>query len=260
MLMAASLACLVGACHFDADGVSETLAGADAAALPDAPPDAALAPDAAPTPPFCNPGDSTLVACYDFEETDAPLLDGSSYGNDGKEVHDVLSVAGPPGHGQAIAFNPESVAAVVDAASLNLRSSGTLELWLRAASPPPAGGRFGLVDNNGQYGLFLGPDGTVRCSMSSTVPIALHVVPGVWTHIACTYDGTTMRLYQDGVLGNATPTTVTMTDGSTDGIRIGANSPDGDVLDGAIDGLRIYSVARSAAQVCRAAGHADCTP
>jgi hypothetical protein len=258
MLMAASFACFAGGCHFDADGLDHERVAADAAVVePDAEPD----PDAAPPPPpFCEPADPTLVACYDFEDVDALLLDGSSYGNDGSDVHDVLQVQGPPGHGQAIAFSALSVAAVADDASLNLRTSATLELWVRAATLPAAGGRAGLVDNNGQYGLFLAPDGQVRCSMSSTVPIALKIVPGVWTHIACSYDGQTMRMYQDGVLASSTPTTVTMTDGSADGMRVGQNSPSGDLLDGAIDGLRIYAVARSGAQICAAAGRASCPP
>jgi hypothetical protein len=169
-------------------------------------------------------------------------------------------VSGPPGHGQAIGFGPTSIAAIPDDPSLDLRQAATLELWLRAASLPPAGGRAGLLDNNGQYGLFLAPDGRVRCSMASTVPISLHVVPGVWTHIACTYDGQAMRLFQDGVLASTTATTVTLTNGSTDGMRLGENSPDGDVLDGAIDGVRIYSVRRSDAQICRAAGRTGCAP
>jgi hypothetical protein len=92
------------------------------------------------------------------------------------------------------------------------------------------------------------------------VPIALHVVAGVWTHIACTYDGQAVRLYQDGTVAITTPTTITLTDGTTDGLRVGQNSPGGDVLDGAIDGVRIYAVPRSAAQVCVAAGRKDCKP
>jgi hypothetical protein len=257
--MAVSFACFAGGCHFDGDGLNQELVAADAApAQPDAPPPL---PDAAPPPPpFCVPGDSTLVACYDFEDADDPLLDGSAYANDGNDVHDVKPVAGPPGRGQALAFDTLSVAAVPDDPSLNLRSAATLELWVRATTLPPAGGRAGLLDNNGQYGLFLAPDGTVRCSMGATVPIGLHVVPGVWTHIACTYDGQTMRMYQDGVAGTSAATTVTMTDGSADGMRVGQNSPSGDVLDGAIDGVRIFSVGRSAAQICRAAGRQDCTP
>jgi hypothetical protein len=260
MLMAASIACMAAGCHFDGDGLTQTLVAADAAEpLPDAP--TVPGPDAAPPPPpFCTPADTALVACYDFEDPDAPLLDGSSYGNDGSDVHDVLLVSGPPGRGQALAFSALSVAAVADDASLNLRTAATLELWVRATSLPPAGGRAGLVDNNGQYGLFLAPDGQVRCSMSSSVPIALKVVPGVWTHIACTYDGQTMRMYQDGVPASSTPTSITMNDGSADGMRVGANSPSGDVLDGAIDGLRIYSVARTDEQICRAAGRKTCQP
>jgi hypothetical protein len=259
--MTASIACLVMGCRFDADGVEGLVAEADAAIV-DPPADAAPPRrDAAPPgPPFCDPLDGTLVACYRFEDPDAPVEDGSSYANDGSDVHDVLLVAGLPGHGQAIAFAARSVAAVPDDPSLDLRNAATLELWLRVNALPPAGGRYGLLDNNGQYGLFLGPDGKVRCAMSSTVPIALAVVPGVWTHIACTYDGQAVRLYQDGVLGSTTPTMVTLTNGSTDGMRLGENSPSGDVLDGALDDVRIFSVARTPAQVCGAAGRTSCTP
>jgi hypothetical protein len=262
--MTASIAWLAMGCHFDADGVEGAAGTVDAdVTSADARVDAAPAPrpDAAPAgPPFCDRLDGTLVACYRFEDPDAPLHDGSSYANDGSDVHDLLLVNGPPGRGQAIAFAAQSVAAISDDPSLDLRNAATLELWLRADSLPAVGGRYGILDNNGQYGLFLGPDGKVRCAMSSTVPIALAVVPGVWTHIACTYDGQAMRLYQDGVLGNTTPTTVTLTDGSTDGMRLGANSPSGDVLAGALDDVRIYSVARTPAEICAAAGRTRCAP
>jgi hypothetical protein len=259
VFMTAFAALVAAGCSFDDHGTALIILSFDAGAADAARADASQRPDAGP--PFCDETDPTLVACYRFEDPGAPLLDESMYGNDGTVATHLGAVPGPPGHGQALELHPDSVALVPDSVSLNLRMSATLELWVRPTTLPAAGARFGLLDNNGQYGLFLAPDGTVRCAMGSTVPSALSVAPGVWTHIACSYDGQAVRLYQNGALkGTPTATTVTLTDGSADGMRLGENSPTGDVLDGALDDVRIFAVARSAAQICAAAGRSNCPP
>jgi hypothetical protein len=131
-------------------------------------------------------------------------------------------------------------------------------MWVRLDALPAPTKRFGLVDNNGQYGVFVGENGKIRCSIGATVPTALQLVVGTWTHIACTYDGAAVTMYQDGVAGSTTPTTVTMTTGGTEGLRLGMNSPDKDELVGALDDVRIFRVARTAEEVCAAADRVAC--
>ena len=245
------------ACSFDPQGYGPGPSGADAG-LADAavtePPDAGS--DAAVVVPFCDGSDPTLVACYRFEDPGDPLLDESSYLNDGTATN-VDSLDGPPGHGLAIGFRSNSTTGIADDVSLDV-SAITLEMWVRPASLPSS--RFGLLDNNGQYGLFLAPDGKVRCSMSSTTSIALGLPVNAWSHIACSYDGSVIRMYQDGELRDMTTTSVQLGQGNPDGMCLGMNSPSGDVLDGAIDDVRVWNVARSAPAICRAADRDDCAP
>ncbi len=256
-MTAFSLFFLGAGCSFDPNGIGSEAPVADAGS----PAADALAPtaDAAPGPPLCGPNDPDLIACFSFENPATPVDDESKYGNDGTALG-VVSVAGPPGHGHAMGFLPGSVASVPDDASLDCTTAITLELWVRPHTLPASGGRAGLLDNNGQYGLFLAPDGTVRCSMSSTVASGPIVAVDTWSHIACRYDGQTVRMYQDGVQRAMVSTSVTLSTGSDDGMRLGMNSPSGDVLDGAIDDVRMWRVARTPEQICAAAGRTVCTP
>jgi hypothetical protein len=204
--------------------------------------DAAFTVDAAP--PFCDPTDTTLIACYELEGTTNDAsghdLNASSTG-----VTYVTGKLGMAAYADGSTQMNVAETPYFDPAAL------TIEAWIKA--PIPATGRAGIVDNQGQWGFFLQPGGALQgLGLTSTA----NVPDGVWTHVAETYDGT-VRHYVNGVQvgelggGGALPTT------GTDGISIAADNPPGagSPLDGDIDQLRIYSVARTAAQIA-----ADATP
>ena len=69
-----------------------------------------------------------------------------------------------------------------------------------------------------------------------------------WSHLAATYDGTTLRLYVNGVVAASTPFTGDMAT-STDPLRIGGNSVYGEYFVGVIDEVRIYYRALTAAEI-----------
>jgi hypothetical protein len=233
----------LAACQFDASGVSVT-------SMPQGSVDAA--PDAAP-PAFCDPADDTLVACYRFEAEHAEQpYDESAFGNHGTAT-DVTFAAGPDGGGQALVTRAGSSVRVPDSASLDVAGPLTLELWVRPRALP-AGDRAGLLDNNGQYGLFLSGQGEIRCAMSATVLVGLRVPAGAWTHVACAYDGERVTLYQDGVAGPSSRASAPLVTDRADGLGLAQNSPSGENLDGAIDQVRIWRARRSDAQICAAAG------
>lgn len=257
MRRSALAALVLSACSFDPAGLGRDAGpgSIDARALidaapgtPDAPPSRA---DAALTALPC-PNDNDLIACFRFETGNANLepRDESKYKNNGV-AENVTFVPGPDGHGLAMSFGPASSVLVPDSASLDPRQL-TLELWLYVRSLPPTGGRAGLLDDNNEYGLFLAPDGSVRCVIGSTTDTGLAIPVATWTHVACTYDGATIALYQNGLPGpvtvdpNGIPTT------SVDGLGLGQNVGGGtpDHLDGAEDDVWLWQTPRAQLDLC----------
>jgi len=247
---------LIG-CRFDPAGVGLDREDAgpaptdpvDAAAIDGAVGDGAPAADASP-PRFCDPADPDLVACYEFEvaeHADQPF-DQSQYHNHGR-ADGAGFRPGRAGAGMAVVAGPAASIRVPDSRSLDVDTAMTIELWVFPDALPASGQRAGLVDNERQYGLFLQSSGQVRCSVGGREMFALTVPAGRWTHLACTYDGDTLALYQDGVLGGSEPDSGNISGAGTDGLTLGQNSPDGDHLQGALDQLRIWRVARTAAQI-----------
>lgn len=227
----------------------------DAAVALDAPfttaPDAGEA-DAAPVdaePPaaaFCNPGDPALVGCFAFENDTA---DASSAGL----VVTAVGVSFDQGmRGLALVTTDQSSVSIAETPDLDV-SAVTVEMWVRPGQIP-ASGRVGIFDNDGQYGMFVEPGGTVRCSDGSrAVTVSGAVAVDVWAHVACTHDGQTITVYIDGqsrAVGSGNP----LSTGGGNGCRIASNSPSGDPFTGRIDELRIWSRVRTPGEICAAAG------
>ncbi len=81
---------------------------------------------------------------------------------------------------------------------------------------------------------------------NATSPVLLPV--NEWSHLAATYDGTTLRLYVNGLVVMSAPFTGNLAT-STDPLRIGGNSVYGEYFTGVIDEVRIYSRTLSAAEI-----------
>jgi hypothetical protein len=204
----------------------------------------------APAAPFCDAvNEPALVGCWELEGN---LLDGSGDNNNGTGTA-VAFVAGQTG--MAASLEAGARITVADSASLT-PTALTIEGWIAPTSLPPAG-RMGLLDNDGQYGMFLLPNG-ISCTSTIVLATTVAIPTGVFTHVACTYDGTTARFYLDGTelgsLGGGTPIGA----GNNNGTVIGGNSPSGDPFLGRIDQVRVWSVVRTAQQICTAAGRTTC--
>jgi Concanavalin A-like lectin/glucanases superfamily len=110
---------------------------------------------------------------------------------------------------------------------------GGLAYVLYGGSPsgPPAGylTRTGTTSDIGAEGV---------------VPLPLNT----WSHLAATYDGTTIRLYVDGALvrSQAAAGTIMTT---TNPLRIGGNVIWGEWFHGIIDEVRIYNRVLSATEI-----------
>jgi hypothetical protein len=71
---------------------------------------------------------------------------------------------------------------------------------------------------------------------------------GTWSHVAATYDKTTLRLYVNGTLVASTAVSGALVN-STGALRIGGNSIWGEYFGGLIDEVRVYERALSAAEI-----------
>ena len=208
--------------------------------------------------PFCV-SSPALAACYRFEDAAHPtqIRDDSSYGNDATGV----SVLFAPGiSGNAAAVGTATSIRAPDSASLDATTALTLELWVRPESLPAAAGRYGLVDDDGQYGLFIGSGGDLRCAVNATTLASPmnEITVAAWSHVACTYDGANLRLYHNGKSVASAAEIGNVSQGSANGLAIAGNSPTGDPLLGLIDDLRIWLIVRTPKEICDEWGGGGC--
>ena len=203
--------------------------------------------------PFCDPTRAALAACYQFEGV---LTDGSQHGNNGSGP---MGTFGPGSRKQG--WVPGAAGVLVAAsASLDCSIGLTLEAWVRLTTLPGGGNRYGVIDKEGQYGLFIGAGGDVRCSGGLIVPPGGALTTNAWHHVACVFDGLAGRAYLNGVQVGFVDTRLAdggvraLAAGTTNSLAVGQNSPSGDVLQGSIDGVRIWCEAHPPADFCAVLG------
>jgi len=223
--------------------------------------------------PISSPA-SDLVAAYSFDEGSGPTVsDASGYGNSGIVSGAVWTAAGR--FGGALVFNGVDSWVTIDPSpSLDLSWGMTLEAWVYpTASPngwrtviakegwksPEDGPYFNIVsyflhassspDNQPATGVTIPSGGPGGFSVSEdAVPAGMTLPVNAWTHLAGTYDRTTLRLYVNGVevAALAQPGNIV---GFSRPLRIGGNRVWGEFFQGAIDEVRIYNRALSQAEI-----------
>ncbi len=201
--------------------------------------------------PFCDPTDTTLAACWQFEGNGT---DGS--GSSPTNTADTATGTFTTGKvGMGLTLDANSLITTGDRASLEPPNL-TVEAWIRPAMLPVTG-RMGVIDSGSAYGIFINPTG-LQCVMGLSLQATFAFPVGAWTHIACTADGSTTTIYINGVPIVAAAGGAPLGTGDTIGTVIAGNSPSGEQLIGTIDQLRMWNVARTPAQICTAAGLATC--
>lgn len=153
-------------------------------------------------------------------------------------------------------FGPGARIEVPDSESLDISASLAFEAWIRVEDLPEAG-RMGIIDNDGQYSLFIYDFDQYRCAAGGANLLVGPVIRGEWSHVACVHDAAANRLhlYVNGVERDSAGTLGELTTDSTNPIAIGDDSPSFvETFIGAIGGVRVWSTVRSAEQLCEAAG------
>jgi hypothetical protein len=158
--------------------------------------------------------------------------------------------------GKAMAFGTGSFVAVPEASQLDTTSAVTLEAWVY---PTSAGTDWQNVilkgGPNTALSYILNAVGMPNVAPSFYInvapagvfsPSALPV--NTWTHLCGTYDGSTMKIYRNGVLAGSIAQTGAIS-ASSDGLYIGGNPYYGHNFNGLIDEVRIYNRALSVGEI-----------
>ncbi len=197
-----------------------------------------------------------LVAAYSFDQgSGATLTDHSGSGN-----HGTISGAAWTGAGRfggALSFDGvNDWVTIADAASLDLTSGMTLEAWIR---PTALGNNWRTVllkEQPGNYAYALyASTGTGRPSVNAitggvdrdlraTSSPALNT----WTHLAGTYNGSTLTIYLNGVAAGTVAATGNIVT-TTGALRLGGTAVWPEWFTGQIDEVRVYNRALSAAEI-----------
>jgi hypothetical protein len=203
----------------------------------------------APPPP------AGLIAAYGFEEgVGTSIADATGKSHTGTISGATWSAAGK--NGKALSFDGiNDWVTIADANDLDLTNGMTLEGWVRAASLS-GWNTVVLKEGSGSlvYGLYANdnaprPAVTMAIAGIDRSATGASSVPlNAWTHLAATYDGTTLRLYVNGVEALSRAQTGNMT-ASTNPLRIGGNGVWSEYFNGLVDDVRIYNRALTSAEI-----------
>jgi hypothetical protein len=203
-------------------------------------------------------GQSGLVAAWGFNDaTGTTARDASANANTGTLVNGPTWTTGK--NGGALQFDGvDDRVRVPDSASLDLTTSATFEAWVYPTLPL-AGWRTIMQKEVDAYYLTAsggGPGSGSQPTSGGTIGgtccpfvVGPSVLPiNTWTHVAGTYDGTTLRFYVNGTLAASLAATgAYQVDASP--LWIGGNAVYGEHFQGKLDDLRIYNRALSQAEI-----------
>jgi hypothetical protein len=202
-----------------------------------------------------------LIAHWQLDEgSGTTLIDASGFNNS-------ATTTGNPGwvqgvKGQALRLNGSGqFATVANDASLRLSEQITIALWVRpekrAVQSLINKANFGA--RNG-YELSLANNGRIsfQINHNSSRVISQASYPSngrTWMHIAATYDGSTLKIFIDGVENSSSNLSSSPLIGTNDlPLMIGAEQGGGNSFMGALDDIMIYNSALSSSQIREIAG------
>ena len=131
-------------------------------------------------------------------------------------------------------------------AKIRLNTNSVQQAIIEKYDVPGLNGYFLRIINGKLYAAVCNPTlaGAQQPALGTTT-----VSTGDWHHVAAVYDGTTIKLYLDGVLDGSVNSSFAPTNGSAS-LKIGARGDDANTrLNGLIDEVRIYNRALSEAEI-----------
>ncbi len=196
-----------------------------------------------------------LVGHWKLVETSGTsAADSSANGNNGTYSGGVtLNQTGPyPGAG-AIAADFDGVNDRVDATVVNntqLQSTVSIAAWVYLDSYVNNAAVLENGSSSNYFSMALNGSGQFRLQWAADSVTSTTTVPlGTWIHLAATYDGTTVRLYQNGQLVAAQNKSISWS-AFTGALALGY-SPIGsaEYLDGKLFDVRLYNTALTSTEV-----------
>ncbi len=201
--------------------------------------------------------DSPLAYYRLGESSGTAMVDASGNGRDGTYTSTALGTAGAlAGSGDSdtaitLTGGTGNAGAVPYDTWMNGLTAVTVEAWVNTTAT--SGTRFVVArtgNTNYNYGLavingkaFMGLR-TTSTSLGATG--TTNVADGLWHHLVGTWDGTTLRIYVDGVLDGTASLSGTMTT-AANGLQVGGRGANYFV--GSIDEAAVYSSALSASRI-----------
>ena len=196
-------------------------------------------------------GDPDLAGHWRLDEgAGNTALDSSANGNDGTWSGGLTPVAGFLGNG--LDFDGQSGVVEVPASpSLDSLTTVTMTAWIRHTT---SGGWRSIVDkrdnSNDGFDLYINNQSRLFIRINdTTLSGSLTVADGNWHHVAGVYDGSTMRLYVDGV-ADGTRNIGAVSLSTTAPLLLGENYARGNSFyAGTLDDVRVYSRALTAVEI-----------
>jgi hypothetical protein len=138
---------------------------------------------------------------------------------------------------------------VPDSASLEMTAGITLDAWVNESIL--AGRIFDKITAFGADGFLLDMAGDrIRMIIGGDARVSdLSVPVGIWTHVAGTYDGSTISLYINGTPAGAVTVSPHPVPVNANTLKFGADSTGGSLYTGMIDEPRIFNRALTAAEI-----------
>lgn len=197
-----------------------------------------------------------LVAAYSFNAgSGTSVADSSGLSNNGTISGATWTTSGK--FGSALSFDGvNDMVSVPDASSLDLTTGMTVEAWVYPAAL--SGWRTVVlkeISGDLSYSLYASSDSPQNPSAHIRTPgnwpsiVASNGIPvNTWSHLAVTYNGSTLRLYVNGTQAASLSASGSMLTSSLP-LRIGGNTVWTEYFSGRIDEVRVYNRALTAAEI-----------